>query len=231
MISIQGVSKNYGAVGAVKEISLEIPTAQTMALVGPSGCGKTTLLRLIAGLERPAAGKIFLNDKLLSSSHMVVPPYERNVAMIFQDLALWPHMTVEDHLLFSMGGKKQNRRDKKKKCREILSIVELEHLKRYPHELSGGEQQRLAIGRAIASEPKILLMDEPLSHLDTTRKDRLLKDIKQLIAQLKMTVVYVTHQIDEALYLSDTVTAMDKGRIKSVFTPDIENNNLHKLRN
>lgn len=226
MISVKNLSKGYLGKDGVRNISFDIATGTAMALVGPSGCGKTTTLRLIAGLEKPDSGEIFLGGNLVSSSFVMVPPYDRSVAMVFQDLALWPHMNVEAHILFALDSKKYPRTARKTKCQKILELVELDQLKRYPHELSGGEQQRLALARAIASEPEILLMDEPFSHLDAGLKDRVLKDMKELINKLQMTVVYVSHQMDEAQYMADIITTMESGHIVSSFSADTGNDSV-----
>lgn len=210
-IKLHNLIKLFGHVPAVRDVTLKVKKGTTMALVGPSGCGKTTLLRMIAGLATPDSGEIWLGNNLVSSSAKLVPPYKRSLSMVFQDLALWPHMTVRQHLSFVLGREKKS--VKNDTIHTILELVRLPKPDSYPHQLSGGEQQRLAIARALAPQPEILLFDEPLSNLDPTLKFVLLAEIKELLARLDIAAVYVTHQWEEAIHLAETVAEMDQGKI------------------
>lgn len=210
-IRLHHVTKLFAHVPAVRDVTLKVKQGTTMALVGPSGCGKTTLLRMIAGLEAPDSGEIWLNNRLVDSPAKRVPPYNRSLSMVFQDLALWPHMTVRQHLSFVLGREKKS--VKNETTHTILDLVRLPKPDSYPHQLSGGEQQRLAIARALAPQPEILLFDEPLSNLDPSLKLALLTELKELLARLDIAAVYVTHQWEEATHLAETVAEMEQGKI------------------
>jgi iron(III) transport system ATP-binding protein len=212
MVSINDLSKKYGKFPAITDVSLAIAENETLAVLGPSGCGKTTLLRLIAGLETPDQGEILLAGDVMSSPAKVVAPYKRSIGMVFQDLALWPHMTVAQHIDFALS-KTGSRGERKEFVAEILARIRLQKPERYPRELSGGEQQRLAIGRALAGRPKLLLMDEPLSSLDPQLKEELLLELRLLIGLGDVTTIYVTHQWREAMALADRIAVMAAGRI------------------
>lgn len=210
------VCKRYDQV-AVDNISLRIMAGERLALIGPSGCGKSTTLRLAAGLERPDRGEVHLHGTCMSGPGLLTPPHARKVALVFQDLALWPHMTVAEHIAFVLGGKRRrsNRGKKTEKIREFLALVRLDKANRYPHQLSGGEQQRLAIARALAQEPRLLLMDEPFSNLDPDLRGVLMEEIQKLAGKLGITLIYVTHQWEEALTMADRVAVMAEGRMLS----------------
>lgn len=206
MIEVKNVFKKYGEIDALKDISFKVNKNILLTILGPSGSGKTTLLRLIAGLERPDKGKILLDGKIVSTPSKIVPPYKRKISMIFQNLSLWPHMTVEQHLNFVLKDSK--------KIENMLDKVKLSGFKkRYPHQLSGGEKQRLAIARALITEPSYLLMDEPFSHLDFSLKKEMISLLLNLRKDLKMTIVYVTHNLDEVMALADEIIVMGKGEI------------------
>jgi len=212
VIRLHNVAKRYGETTAVDIISLEVVEGETLALLGPSGCGKTSTLRLIAGLEVPDWGEIHLHNTLASTPKKVVAPHKRGISMVFQDLALWPHMTVAQHIDFALPAG-QSKKQRQAATADILNLVRLPYPKKYPNQLSGGEKQRLAIGRTLASESKILLMDEPFSSLDSSLKDELLEELKSLISRLGITVVYVTHHWQEAIRLADRIALMADGKI------------------
>lgn len=215
MIEIVGVSKKIGQRKVLRDITLEVDEGSLLSILGPSGSGKTSLLRLIAGFDRPSQGEIRLSGRIVSSPNVLVPPAQRQVSMIFQNLALWPHLTVEANIKFVMNGR--HRHDKGRDREEtdrLLKMMHLEHYRtRYPGELSGGEKQRLAIARALASQPEFLLMDEPFSNLDDLLKEELLQMTLSLKGKNRLTIVYVTHNIDEALFLADQIAVLRGGRI------------------
>jgi len=217
MIKIKNLSKTYNGVQVLQHVSLEIIEGEMLVLLGPSGCGKTTLLRLIAGFEIPDKGEISIDSFLASTSEKTIPPYKRNLAMIFQDLALWPHMKVRENIQFVLKGLKTKKGRLAEETASVLKLVGLDnHLERYPAQLSGGEQQRLAIARALSQRPKNLLLDEPLSSLDPHLKKELQALLKELQGKLKITMVYVTHDQREALSLGGKVAVMQKGKIEQV---------------
>jgi iron(III) transport system ATP-binding protein len=215
-IRLRNLIKLYDHCPAVRDVTLKVNHGHTLALVGPSGCGKTTLLRMIAGLETPDSGEIWLDKRLVSGPGCLVPPYKRGVGMVFQDLALWPHMTARQQLSFVLG--REKKAEKNERIEETFDLVRLARPDSYPHQLSGGEQQRLALARALAPRPGILLFDEPLSNLDPALKLELLPEIKELLVRLHITAVYVTHQWEEAEYLADTVATMQAGQIVQLFS-------------
>ena len=192
MIALNHLTKKYDGIAAVNDVCLEIEKEERVAIIGPSGSGKTTLLRLIAGLETPDAGAININSQVASTSgKIIIPPGKRKLGMIFQDLALWPHMTVIENLEFGLKcqGIMKNRR--KEKIESVLTMIRLNgHLNRYPQSLSGGEKQRVALARTIILEPEIMLMDEPLSSLDTVLKNEIMDIILSLVKRLKMVMIY-----------------------------------------
>jgi len=215
MIEIIGLSKKIGQQSVLEDITLSAEEGSLLAILGPSGSGKTSLLRLIAGFDRPSQGEIRLSGRTVSSPTLLVPPARRQVSMIFQSLALWPHLTVEGNIEFVMDGRYRDNRQRGRKERDrLLSMMHLEPYRtRYPGELSGGERQRLAIARALASDPEYLLMDEPFSNLDDLLKEELLQMTLSLKGENGLTIVYVTHNIDEALFLADRIAVLRAGRI------------------
>lgn len=222
MLSLENITKKYGDVTALERITFALSLNEIMAVVGPSGCGKTTLLRLIAGLEQPDEGKINIEGIEVSSSTRMLAPNKRKLSMIFQDLALWPHMTVREHIKFVIKGRNGLIKNDIGLC--IDRILEDVNMKNYgnrsPHELSGGEKQRLAIARALAARPTYLLMDEPFSNLDTILKE----DLQDLILRLKneysMGIIYVTHNIEEVLALADRIAVINNGKFEQVGDKD-----------
>ena len=211
-IHLAGIHKHYDKFHAVRGVDCTVPKGGILALVGPSGCGKTTILRLVAGLERPDAGYIQLHGCEVSSPQQLLPPHQRKLALVFQDLALWPHLTVEQHLRFALA-RQHKGVGEKKRISDLLAMVHLALPNRYPRQLSGGERQRLALARALAQDPEILLLDEPFSSLDHALRDELLYELRRLLKQSSMTVMYVTHSREEAAFLADQAAIMEQGHL------------------
>ena len=215
-LELRGVTKRFGEVAAVDNVDLSIRQGEFLTLLGASGCGKSTTLRMIAGLETMDAGQILLAGTPIEN----VPAHRRQTAMVFQSYALFPHMTVAQNVAFGLEAQKVPRRDIPGRVADALALVELADLgKRYPRQLSGGQQQRVALARAIVTEPKALLLDEPLSNLDAKLRDRLRVELRALQQKLGLTTIYVTHDQSEAMSLSDRVVFMAKGRIVETGTP------------
>lgn len=212
-----GVSKRYGDHPAVDTVSFDVNAGESIVVLGPSGCGKTTVLRLIAGLERPDAGEISLNGRQVAADgRNLVPPHLRQLGFVFQDLALWPHLTVRENLDFVMGAVGVARAERAVRAREVLALVRVDALAgRYPHELSGGEQQRAALARALAGRPKLLLLDEPFSGLDPELRVTLREELRALQRELQLTSMYVTHDRQDAATLADRIFEMKRGRLRA----------------
>ena len=206
-IDLDRVSKNFGGRVAIDQLSLHIEKSERVVLFGPSGCGKTTILRLLAGLEVPDKGEIRIDGRVVATAGKnVLPPEKRNLGMVFQDLALWPHMTVQQNLMFGLDARGIPKREAQVRVRELLERVGLDHrIDAKPHQLSGGEQQRVALARALITRPSILLMDEPLSSLDDERKRAIAVDLLGLQNQFGFTLMYVTHDRSEAEMLASRV--------------------------
>jgi iron(III) transport system ATP-binding protein len=203
----------------VKNISFCLPDGEILVLVGPSGCGKTTSLRLIAGLERPDSGFVRLSDRLVASPEQFVPPEKRGVGMVFQDHALFPHLTVFDNVAFGLRG--GNPRQIRQQAEEMLALVGLEHLARHhPHVLSGGERQRVALARALAPRPVLLLMDEPFSSLDADLRNTVREQVRTILKSMHASVIFVTHDQEEALYMGDRLAVFHNGEIEQIGTPE-----------
>lgn len=214
MIEVNAVSYRYGKKKILNDVSLRVDSGECLALLGPSGCGKTTLLRLIAGLEKPSAGQIRLNGAPASTSKRLLAPYRRSVGMVFQDLALWPHMRVHAQVDFALGSSGLQKAERASKVKRTLKRVRLDGFQEsYPHQLSGGERQRLALARALVCEPQILLLDEPLSGLDSVLRNELLDEIERLVKATGITTIYVTHDWQEAVAVADSVAVMRSGKI------------------
>jgi ABC-type Fe3+/spermidine/putrescine transport system ATPase subunit len=214
MIAVQGLSKKYGDVTALAGITFELLPGELLAVVGPSGSGKSTLLRLIAGFERPDDGRILIDNVEASTPTNIQPPHQRNLSLIFQDLALWPHMTAARHIEFVLQRDNLSGDESRARIRRILERVNLfEYKDRLPHELSGGERQRLAIARAIALKPAYLLMDEPFSNVDTILKEELQELVLKLKNELQTSIIYVTHNIEEVMLLADRLAIINKGEL------------------
>lgn len=219
MIELREVSKHYGPVCALDSVSLTLPRGSTTVINGPSGSGKTTLLRLIAGLERPSDGEIHIARALASTSEWVCPPQERNVGLVFQHAALWPHLTVAQNVGFGLLGRP--RQEIARRVDEMLSAMDLIGFeKRYPNQLSGGEARRVAIARTLIVNPRYLLLDEPLTHLQPELKLRLLAGIRDQAAARDVTLVYVTHDLEEGRRLGGRTLEMVGGRLVSDTGPE-----------
>ena len=215
-VKIEEMTKVYGPVIAVDNMTLEIKDGEFFTFLGPSGCGKTTTLRLIAGFEFPDKGRISFDDKDVT----FLRPYERNTAMVFQNYALWPHMTVFDNIAYGLKLRKVPREEINRKVKQVLELIRLEGMEnRYPTQLSGGQQQRVALARALVVEPSILLLDEPLSNLDAKLRLGMREEIKRIQKELGITTIYVTHDQEEALTMSDRIAVMNKGKVHQVGTP------------
>jgi iron(III) transport system ATP-binding protein len=219
-ISITGLRKAYGDSVAVDGIDLEVGGGEVMALLGPSGCGKTTTLQLLAGFLRPDAGEIKVGDRVVSTPRSVVPPERRNMSLIFQSYAVWPHKTVRENVAYGLQVRRVGRADITSRVDAVLKTVRLEQLAaRYPAELSGGQQQRVALARAIVVQPEILLLDEPLSNLDANLREEMRFEIRRLHDQTGITMVYVTHDQAEAMVTADRIAVMNLGRIEQIASP------------
>ncbi len=215
-VEVEGLTKRFGRVVAVQDFSLKVEEGELVSLLGPSGCGKTTVLRCIAGFERPDAGRIIVDGQVLND----VPPERRNIGMVFQTYALFPHMTVAENIAFSLMIRGRPREERERVVKEMLELVHLEGMEdRYPHQLSGGQRQRVALARALAMRPKVLLLDEPLSALDAKIREELRGEIRRIQKALGITTLYVTHDQEEALALSDRVVVMNMGIIEQIGTP------------
>ncbi len=221
-ISVRNVSKRFGSKTVIDNLSIEIPSGSFTTLLGPSGCGKTTLLRMIAGLETPDSGEIYLGEKCVYSSDkgISLPPEERGIGFVFQDFALWPHMKVKDNVAF--GLRAQRRTEKlEEKVKAALHAVQLdEYAERYPSELSGGQQQRVSFARAIVTEPECILFDEPLSALDALLREEMRSELKALVTSRGITSVFVTHDQTEAMSMSDLIAVLSAGKIEQYDTPE-----------
>jgi ABC-type Fe3+/spermidine/putrescine transport system ATPase subunit len=214
------LSFQFGDELATDSLSLKIPAGEFLALLGPSGCGKTTALRLIAGLLTPSAGTIMADGKEISSASRVLPAHRRGMSMIFQNYALWPHMTVGENVAFGLKLQKAGADAMKAAVLDALETVRLASFKdRYPSELSGGQQQRVALARAIALKPSILLFDEPLSNLDAGLRDEMRDEIRRTHEAFEMTSIYVTHDQSEAMSISDRIAILNKGRLEQLDAP------------
>ena len=211
-----GLSKNFGGVQAVSGLDLAVAEGRILALLGPSGCGKTTTLRLIAGFEQPDEGEIRIGRRVVSTSTTVVPPEKRRFGMVFQEGALFPHLTVEQNVAYGLR-KAANRAERVSDALELVGLSGMR--RRLPHELSGGQQQRVALGRALAPRPELLLMDEPFSNLDANLAQQLRRDVAEIIRDSGVTTVFVTHDQDAALHVGDQVALMNQGRVEQVAPP------------
>jgi iron(III) transport system ATP-binding protein len=217
-VRVRGLSKSFGAIEAVRELNLEIERGELMAVLGPSGCGKTTLLRVIAGFEQPDAGCVVVSDEVVAGPGRIIPPEKRRVGMVFQDYALFPHLSVEGNVAFGLTSRPREERDAL--TRRTLELVGLQHKARTSvHELSGGERQRVALARALAPEPELVLLDEPFSSLDATLRGGLRREVELILRDAEATALLVTHDQEEALSLADRLAVMRDGEIVQVGPP------------
>ena len=222
-VKLVHVWKKFGEVEAVKDMTLEVKDGEFMILLGPSGCGKTTTLRMIAGLEEPTLGQVYIGDRVVADpgKGIFIPPKDRDIAMVFQSYALYPHMSVYDNIAFPLKLRKVPKQEIDKRVKEVAEMLGLSNLlKRKPRELSGGQRQRVALGRAIVRQPQVFLMDEPLSNLDAKLRVRMRAELKKLQKQLGVTTIYVTHDQVEAMTMGDRIAVMNQGVLQQVGTPD-----------
>lgn len=221
-LRLADVTKRYRDRAVIADVSLDVAAGESVVVLGPSGCGKTTLLRSIAGLLKPDAGEIWLDGRLVSGDGTFVPPHERRLGFVFQDLALWPHLTVLQQLEFVTRAAHMPEREREERAERILRLVRIEQFSaRYPHELSGGEQQRVALARALVGAPRLLLLDEPLSSLDPDLRTTLRRELRALQRELSLTTIYVTHDREDAAVLADQIVEMRAGRIETSRLADV----------
>jgi spermidine/putrescine transport system ATP-binding protein len=217
-VELRNVSKKFGQVVAVDDVSLQVRQGEFLTLLGPSGCGKTTTMRIIAGLERPAAGEVFIRQENVTDA----PPYARDVSLMFQNYALFPHKNVFDNIAFGLKYRERGlpKDERGQRVKEALDLVRLPGIEaRYPRQLSGGQQQRVALARALVIKPAVLLLDEPLSNLDLKLREKMRVELKQIQELVGITFIFVTHDQEEALMLSDRVAVMEEGKITQVGVP------------
>ncbi|MBD2329604.1 ABC transporter ATP-binding protein [Alkalinema sp. FACHB-956] len=223
ILQLEAVTKQFAqaAFAAVQEISIDLQEGDLLGLLGPSGCGKTTLLRMIAGFEQPSAGQIMLAGQVVATPDRSIPPEKRDVGMVFQDYALFPHLTAGENIRFGLTKLGLTRAEQTDRVRDAIGLVGLEGLeKRYPHQLSGGQQQRVALARALAPRPQLILLDEPLSNLDAQVRLRLRQEIRSILKQAGISAVFVTHDQEEALSICDRVAVLSKGCLEQLGTPE-----------
>lgn len=221
IIELKNISKKYNEVTVLDDINLNIRQNEFLTLLGPSGCGKTTTLRIIGGFEEPSQGKVYFEEKEITK----VPPYKRQINTVFQRYALFPHLNIFDNIAFGLKIKKMPKDEIEKKVKEMLRLVNLQGFENRDIEsLSGGQQQRIAIARALVNEPEVLLLDEPLGALDLKLRKDMQTELKNIQQRVGITFIYVTHDQEEALTMSDTIVVMDKGKVQQIGTPvDIYN--------
>ena len=216
ILDIKDLHHNYGDVQALNKLNFSIKKNSIVSILGPSGCGKTTLIRVIAGLEEIQKGEIYIEEDLVANTKFNLPPENRPISYVFQDFALFPHMSVLENISFAAGSHK----NKKQLLDQVIQLAKVEgFLDKYPHSLSGGEQQRVALARSIAVQPKLLLLDEPFSDLDLNLKTEIIDDTLHLINSLESSAIVVTHNAEEAMFLSDTIIVMEKGSIVQIGSP------------
>ena len=216
IISLEGVEKRFGSNLVVKKMNLEIAEGEFLTLLGPSGCGKTTTLRMIAGFESPDEGEIYLGDEAINS----LTPNKRDTAMVFQSYNLWPHMTIYENLAFGLKLRKVPKAEIDADIKKMLALVSMSGCeKKYPNQMSGGQQQRIAIARSLLLKPSLLLLDEPFSALDAKIRQQMREELKKIQSDLGITVVFVTHDQEEAMSLSHRIVVMNKGKFEQIGTP------------
>ena len=219
-VTIKHVTKAFGDNVVLKEFNETFGDGEFITLLGPSGCGKTTMLRIIAGFEKPTSGELYIDDRLVSGGKTFIPPEKRGIGMVFQSYAVWPHMNVFDNVAYPLTIQKASKADIKKSVERVLDIVHLsQYAQRLPNQLSGGQQQRVALARALVAAPKLLLLDEPLSNLDAKLRESMRFEIKEIQRQLGITVVYVTHDQTEAMAMSDRIFLINRGVVQQSGTP------------
>ncbi len=221
VIAVAGISKTYAGSDepAVRDLSFAVNDGEVLAILGPSGCGKTTTLRLLAGFETPDSGEVRLRDRVVAASDAWVPPEKRGLGMVFQHVALFPHLTAQQNVVYGLTN--LGRKEKQQGAEEMLNLVGMAGLeKRYPHQLSGGQQQRVALARALAPRPLVLLMDEPFGSLDADMRSQMRREVKALLTQLGTTTIIVTHDQEEAFLMADRILILHEGSLLQLNTPD-----------
>ncbi len=219
-ITIRNVKKCFGDTVVLRDFTQEFREGEFITLLGPSGCGKTTMLRMIAGFEKPTQGEIAIGEQVVSSKKVFIPPEKRDIGMVFQSYAVWPHMTVFDNVAYPLRIKKLPKGEVEHRVEALLQVVHLgRYAQRMPGQLSGGQQQRVALARALVMNPRLLLLDEPLSNLDAKLREGMRYEIKEIQRELGITVVYVTHDQTEAMAMSDRIVVINRGVIQQVGTP------------
>ena len=219
-LELRKLAKHFGDVRAVDGIDLTVTTGESVVLLGPSGCGKTTTLRSVAGFIQPDGGEILLDGNVIATETNMLPPEKRNLGMVFQNYAVWPHRTVFQNVAYALVIQKRPKQEITERVYQSLDLVQLTGLQdRYPGELSGGQQQRVALARSIVAEPSMLLLDEPLSNLDAGLREEMRFELKELQERIEMTTLYVTHDQEEALVLADRIVVMSDGKIEQVASP------------
>lgn len=220
-VVIQNVVKAFGDNVVIKDFTQEFEDGSFITLLGPSGCGKTTMLRMIAGFEKPTKGSISIGNTVVNADKTFVPPEKRDIGMVFQSYAVWPHMTVFENVAYPLSIQKVSKAEIKERVDKVLSIVHLsQYADRIPSMLSGGQQQRVALARALVGNPKLLLLDEPLSNLDAKLRESMRFEIKEIQQKFGITVVYVTHDQTEAMAMSDKIILLNKGTIQQIGSPE-----------
>jgi iron(III) transport system ATP-binding protein len=225
ILTLSEICKRFpsSSLSAVDRVSLTLAEGEILGLLGPSGCGKTTLLRMIAGFEKPTSGTITLAGRVVANEKIFIPPEKRDTGMVFQDYALFPHLTIAENIAFGLRNKSVpiSRGEIPTRVREILHLVGLEGLeKRYPHQLSGGQQQRVALARALAPKPSLILLDEPLSNLDVQVRQRLRHEIRHILKATGSSAIFVTHDREEAMAICDTIAVICQGKLEQINTPE-----------
>ena len=216
-VELRAITKQYGTTFACSDVNLRVADGEFVTLLGPSGCGKTTTLNIIAGLDEPTSGEVLMGGRVVND----LTPFERDVAMVFQNYALYPHMSVRDNIGFTLRLRKRPKEEIRRRVEGVAQMLELAHvLERLPRELSGGQQQRVALGRAVIREPAVFLFDEPFSNLDAALRVKMRVEVKELHQRLGITSLFVTHDQEEALSLSDRIAIMREGHVEQVGTPD-----------
>lgn len=219
-VTIKNVTKAFGENVVLREFNQTFNDGEFITLLGPSGCGKTTMLRMIAGFEKPTSGELLIGDRVVSSDKVFIPPEKRDIGMVFQSYAVWPHMTVAENVAYPLSIKKIKKDEIKSEVSRALEIVHLsQYAERIPSQLSGGQQQRVALARALVAKPQLLLLDEPLSNLDAKLRESMRFEIKEIQKKLGITVVYVTHDQTEAMAMSDRVILINRGVVQQVASP------------
>ena len=220
-VTLKHITKAFGKNVVVRDVDQVIRGGEFITLLGPSGCGKTTILRMIAGFEKPTEGEIWFDDRLISGGKTFVPPEKRGIGMVFQNYAVWPHMTVRENTSYPLTIRKCPKEELKERVDKALSLMNLtEYADRLPSQLSGGQQQRVALARAMVAEPELLLLDEPLSNLDAKLRESMRFEIKRLQETLGITVIYVTHDQTEAMAMSDRIFVINRGEVRQTGTPE-----------